>query len=131
MGIESHNFNFSHLPYMIIIPHNFKIFLSRLWIFHLTISKFYQPFTWNLFGLVIPVNSFLKKGRNYVSIVTTFVTNITVSHNVVFFGYFKPMSYDIIYKTPPSASPNLPPLPGFHRIFWLFYNKYCTNLYLL
>ena len=48
-----------------------------------------------------------------MSIIITIVSNITVlvSQNIIFFGYFMPMSHSVNKKTPPSASPNLPLSP--------------------
>ena len=45
--------------------------------------------------------------RNYMSIIITIVSNITVlvSHNVTFFGFFMPMDHGVNKKTPSSVSP--------------------------
>ena len=45
--------------------------------------------------------------RNYMSIIITIVSNITVlvSHNVIFFGFFMPMDHGVNKKTPSSVSP--------------------------
>ena len=66
----------TYLSCMVIELRNFKIFpspphdyhTSKLqniaipaWLSHPTISKFYRPCTWNLFGLAIPLNFFWRK----------------------------------------------------------------------
>ena len=62
---------FCYFSYMVITPNHFKILLSLLWISLSTISKFYQPYTWNSFGLVISLNCYycfsLEIGGKYVS----------------------------------------------------------------
>ena len=67
--------NFCHFSYKVITLYN------SLKKFHV-ISKFYQPTNWNFFGLVISLNLFLEIGRNYVSIIITIISNITVCHGV-------------------------------------------------
>ena len=57
-----------------------------------------------------------------MSIIITTVSNIIVlvSHNIIFFLFFMPMSHGI-YMTPPSASPHLPvPYQGFTRFVCCF-----------
>ena len=81
---------------MVIIPHNFKILLSLLWLSLSRISKCCQPSTWSFFRSVIPLNFFFfKTGKNNLSIIITIVGNINVlvSHNVIFFGYFMPETW--------------------------------------
>ena len=104
---------FCHLSYMVIISHNFKALLSLPWLPHPTISKFYQPFTIELFQIgnssFYFFITFLEIGRNYImSIIITIVSNITVSvsQNMIFFGFFMLTSHGVNKKTPPSASPN-------------------------
>ena len=41
--------NFCYSSHTVVTPHNFKILLSLPRLFHPTISKFYEPFTWNFF----------------------------------------------------------------------------------
>ena len=76
---------------------------------------------------------FLELGRNYVSIITTIINNITVSwsHNVTCFDYFMPMNQCISKKVPPIVSHRTSPVPGFHQVCLLFYKKYFINLFLL
>ena len=47
-----------------------------------------------------------------MSIIITIVGNITVlvSHNIIFFEFFMPMSHGFNKKTPSSVSPHLPGL---------------------
>ena len=47
-----------------------------------------------------------------MSIIITIVSNITVlvSHNIIFFECFMPMSHGVNMKTPSSVSPHLPGL---------------------
>ena len=47
-----------HSSYMVITLYNLKILLSLLLSSYPTISKFYQPGIWNIFGLVISLNFF-------------------------------------------------------------------------
>ena len=84
---------------------NFSILLT--WLSYFTTSKYcYQTSTWNIFELVIPLNFWGEKGRKYILILVTMVSDITVlvSQNVIFFRYFMPMGHDITKKSPPSAS---------------------------
>ena len=82
---------------------------------------------------------FLDKGRNYVSFRITITVllycyyNITVlpPHNVIFFGYFMPVSHGVSKKTPPIPPPTSVPLPRFRQVCLLLYNKYYSNLLLL
>ena len=87
---------------MVIIVLNFKILLSLLWLPHPTISKFYQPSTSNFFWIGNPTYYyyfffFLEKGRTYVSIIITIVSNITMlmSHIAIFFRYLMPLSHGV------------------------------------
>ena len=69
-----------------------------------------------------------------MSIIITIVSNITVlvSHSIIFFGFFMPMSDGVKKKTPSSASPHLHhPLPGFRQACLLIYKKYFINHLLL
>ena len=61
-----------------------------------------------------------------MSIIITIVSNITVlvSHNIIFFGFFMPLSHGVNKKTPSSVSPHLPGL-------FVVYKKYFINLLLL
>ena len=68
---------------------NFSILLT--WLSYFTTSKYcYQTSTWNIFELVIPLNFWGEKGRKYILILVTMVSDITVlvSQNVIFFRYF-------------------------------------------
>ena len=96
---------FCHPSYMVIISHNFKALLSLLSLFHPTISNFTNLPPWNFFGLVIIFYLFIyffrEIGRNYILSITliiiTIVSNITVlvSQNIIFFGFFIPMSHGV------------------------------------
>ena len=94
---------------MVIKLHNLKILLSLLSLSHSTISNFYQSTNWDFWGLVIPLNFVLETARNYVSIIITIVSNITVfvSHNVLCFQYFMPISHCINKKASPT-----------HCVYW-------------
>ena len=109
---------------MVITLYNLleKSMLSLLLLSHPTISKFYQPTNWNFFGLVIPLNFVLEIGRNYVSIIITIVSNITVlvSRNAISFGYFIPRSHGVNKKAPPIVSPTLLPYQVFTRFACCF-----------
>ena len=65
-----------------------------------------------------------------MSIIITITSNITVlvSHSVICFGYFMPMSHGVNKKAPPIVSPHPSPLPGFVQVCLLFYNKNFLNL---
>ena len=54
---------------------------------------------------------FLETRRNYMSIIITIVSNITlsVSRNIIFLKFFMPMSHGVNKKTPLSAFSHLPP----------------------
>ena len=68
---------FCHFSYMVITLHNSKILLFL----HCFLTQQIQTFTNLLIGifrLVIPLNFFLELGRNYVSIIVTIISNITV-----------------------------------------------------
>ena len=49
---------------------------------------------------------FLEIGRNYVSIIITTISNITVlvSQNVICFEYFMPTSHGVNKKAPPALT---------------------------
>ena len=66
----------------------------------------------------MPLNFVLEIDRNYVSIIITIISNITVlvSHNVIWFECFMPMSHSINKKAPPILSPT-PPL---YQVFTRF-----------
>ena len=97
---------FCHPSYMVIIPHNFKILLSLLWLSHFQNFKILLLLQMEFFWIGNPTYICLEKGINYVSIIITIVSNIAVlvSHSVIFFGYFMSLSHGINKKTPPSAS---------------------------
>ena len=88
-----------------ISPTWLKILLSLLLLSHLTISKFHQLATWNFSGLQ-QSNLILVIGRNYLSVIII-SSNITVlvSHNIICFGYFMPMSHGVSKKAPTIVSP--------------------------
>ena len=83
------------MPDIAFSPHNFKILpanhMEFFWVSYLT-------------------QFFLEIGRNYVSIIITIISNITVlvSHNVICFRYFIPMSHGVSKNAPPILSP-IPP----------------------
>ena len=64
----------------------------------------------------MPLNFVLEIDRNYVSIIITIISNITVlvSHNAICFGYFIRISHDVNKKAPLIVSPTPPSLLGFH-----------------
>ena len=111
-----------------IIQHSYSIpqfqnfMLSQLLLSCRTISKFYQPTNWNIFGLVIPLNFFFEIGRNSVSIIITIISNATVwvSHNGICFGYFMPTSHGVNKKATPIFSPTLLPYQVFTRFACCF-----------
>ena len=76
---------------------------------------------------------FFEIGKNYMSIVITIVSNITVlvSHNVTFFGGYMHMSHDVNKNTPPSTSLKISPLPRFNQGFLWCYKKHFIKLPLL
>ena len=55
---------------------------------------------------------------------------VLVSHNVICFRYFMPMSHGVNKKAPTIVSPHPSPLLGFHQCL-LFYKQYFINLLLL
>ena len=65
-----------------------------------------------------------------MSIIITITSNIAVlvSHSVICFGYFMPMSHGVNKKAPPIVSRHPSPLPGFLQVCLLFYNKNFLNL---
>ena len=75
----------------------------------------------------------MKIGRNYVSIVVTIISNITVlvPDNFICFGYFMPLSHDVNKKAPTIFFLQPSPLPGFHQVCLLIYKKYFINPFLL
>ena len=62
----------------------------------------------------------MEIGRNYASIIITIINNITVpvSHNVLCFGCFMPISHGIKKKAPTVVSP--PTTPPSYQIFIKF-----------
>ena len=113
---------FRCFSYMVIALYNLNILLSLQLLSDPTCSKFYQPTNWNFFGLIIPLNFYLEIGRNYVSIITTIISNIIVlvSHNAICFGYFIPMNHAVSKKAPPIVSPTLLPYQAFTRFAYCF-----------
>ena len=83
------------VPAIDFSPHNFKI-----------LPTCHMEFFW----VINPNQFFLETGRNYVSIIITIISNITVlvSNSVFCFGCFMPMSHGVNKKAPPIVSP--PPL---------------------
>ena len=121
--IEPHKFKICHSFYMVITLHNLKIQLSLLLLSHPTTSKFYQPTNWNFFWVSSPTCFvFLEIGRNYVPVIIAIISNITllVSHNVICFGYYMPMSHGMIKKAPPTVSHTPPPYQVFTNIVCCF-----------
>ena len=86
------------IPAIVFSPANFKILPTH----HMEVFWVSNP------------NWFLKKGRNYVPIIFTIISNITVlvSDNVIRLGYFMPMSNGINKKTPIFF-----PTPSTYQIF--------------
>ena len=140
----------SWIMVIIIEWHNFKFFfISPSWLSYPTTSKHcylcygflipqFQNSTnfssWNFFGLVIP-HFFLELCRNYImSIIFTIVSNMTVLvlQNIIFLGFFMPRSHDfnIIRRLLQAPPPPPSPLPGFHQVSLLFYNKCLIKLLL-
>ena len=107
---------------MVIALYNLNILLSLLLLSYLTISKFYQPNNWNPFWLVIPLNFYLEIGRNYVSIIITIISNITVlvSDNGICFEYFIRTSHVVNKKAPPIVYPTHLPYQVFTRFACCF-----------
>ena len=96
---------------MITTLYNLNILFFLLLLSHPTISKFYQPTNCTFFmggRDYYPLLIFGGIGRNYV---ITIISNITVlvSHNVICFGYFMPMSHGVNKEALPIVSPA--PLP--------------------
>ena len=69
---------------------------------------------------------FFEIGKNNMSIVIAIVSNITVlvSHNVIFFGGYMPMSHDVNKNTAPSTSLKISPLPRLNQVFLWCYKKH-------
>ena len=86
------------IPAIVSSPPNFKILPTH----HMEVFWVSNP------------NWILKKGRNYVPIIFTIISNITVlvSGNVIRLGYFMPMSNGINKKTPIFF-----PTPSTYQIF--------------
>ena len=107
---------------MVITLYNLNILLSLLLLSYFIISNFYQPTNWNFFWLVIPLNFYLEIGRNFVSIIITIISNITVleSHNGICFGYFMPTSHVVNKKATPIVSPTFLPYQVFTRFACCF-----------
>ena len=103
------------IPAIPFSPHNFKI-----------LPTCQMEFLW-------VCNIFLEIGRNYVSVIITIISSITVLvlHYVICFGYFISMSHGVNKKAPPIVSPRPSYLLGFHQVCLLFYNKYFINPFLL
>ena len=77
---------------------------------------------------------FLNIGWNYVSIINTIISNITVlvsCNIVIWFGYVMSISHGVnkeFSPVPPTISLSL---PGFHQVCLWFYKKYFINLLLI
>ena len=110
---------------MVIIFHSFKTLLSLLGFLspqfqnftklshHHGIFSDWLPNPTYLFFIYFLIYLFIFEiCRNYMSIIITIVSNITVSvsRNIIFFGFFMPMSHGVNKKTPSSVSPHLPGL---------------------
>ena len=93
-------------------------------------SKFQHNIKFLLRWPVFPDYLFLV---TMVSIIITIFSNITmlVSYNVIWLGYFMPMSHSV--NNNPSQVPPTTFLsqPGFRQVCFLFYKKYFINLVLL
>ena len=79
---------------------------------------------------LIPIPSdlffqFLEIFINYMSILITIVSNITVlvSHNIIFYRFFISVNHGVNKKTPSSVSPTSISLPSFQQVCLLFYKK--------
>ena len=61
----------------------------------------------DFFWVSNPTLIFFEIDRNYVSIIITIISNITVlvPHTVICFGHFMPMSHGVSKKVPPIVSP--------------------------
>ena len=57
---------------------------------------------------------------------------VLVLQNIIFLGFFTPRSHDfnIIRRLLQAPPPPLSPLPGFHQVSLLFYNKCLIKLLL-
>ena len=102
--------------------HNLKILLYLLLFSRPTISKFYQPANCFFFWVSNPTQLFLEIGRNYVPIIITVSSSITVlvSHNVFCFIYFMSLSHGVNKKAPPVSSLQSPPFQVFTRFVCCF-----------
>ena len=68
------------------------------------ISKFYQLATWNFFGLVIQIKLFCRwietMCQLQLFLLVILLITVLLSHNVIYFEYFMPMSHGINKKAP-------------------------------
>ena len=117
--------------YMVVTSNNFKC-CYRCYCFLTHKFKILPTYHIEFFCFSSPTFFFLQIGRNYVSILTTIITNVTVLvlHSVICFGCFMPCIMVSNKKVPPIVSPPPYPLPGFHRVFLQFYKQYLINLFL-
>ena len=71
-------------------------------------------------NIIIIIIIIIAISRNYVSIIITIVSNITVlvPHNAIFFGYFMTLNYGVNKKTPQIVSP--PHLLLHYQVFTKF-----------
>ena len=98
---------------MVIETHSFKIFPFFLGGYHTPqLQNIATPaMAFSPYNLKVLQPYFCFGDRKNVSNIIAIVSNITmlVSHNVIFFRYFIPMSHGLNQKTAPSASLHLPP----------------------
>ena len=90
---------FCHFSYMFVIFHNFKALLSLLWLSHPTILP---TFHHGIFSdwkslLIIIIIIFLEIGWNYMSIIITVVSNITVLVSTNVFPHL-PLPYQVFIR---------------------------------
>ena len=103
MVIELSKSEFYYLSHMIIISYSFKALLSILGFLSPQFKNFTNLSPWNFFGLVPnPFYLFIylfifEICRNYMSIIITIVSNITVlvSYHIIFVGFFMPMIHGV------------------------------------
>ena len=127
----------------VIETHNFKILLFLRHGYYTPKLKniailtiFFSPYNfrilptchWILFGLVIQLNFFW---RSKLCVIITIISNITVSvsHNVICFEYFMPISHGVNKKAPRIVSLNPPTNQVFTRLVCCFIRNTLSTLF--
>ena len=103
MVITHHNLKYCYPSYCFLIP-QFQNFINLA----------HEFFLFQYSYLI-----FLQIGRNYVSIIITVISNISVlvSHNAICSGCFMPLSHGVNKKALPVVSPPPSPYQVFTRLF--------------